>query len=174
MDEMGKWTLADLNSASDEDFRVALDGLWEHSPWVIEAVAAERPFASWEALAESMWRAVSTADEECQLSLLRAHPDLAGKLAVAGELTAESAREQASAGLDRLTEREFFAFNDWNERYRRRMGFPFIICVREHTKSSIRAAFRRRLSASQPDELGVALAEVRKIAEHRLRDRIAE
>jgi len=174
MDETGKLTLAELNSSSEEAFRVALDGLWEHSPWVVEAVVADRPFASLNALAERMGLAVSEAPQERQLALLRAHPDLAGKLAMAGKLTPESAREQASAGLDRLTPYEFTAFNEWNERYRLRVGFPFIICVRDHTKNSIRAALRARLSAPPHAELGVALAEVRKIAEHRLRDRIIE
>jgi 2-oxo-4-hydroxy-4-carboxy-5-ureidoimidazoline decarboxylase len=174
MDEMGKLTLADLNSASDEDFRAALDGCWEHSPWVVEAVMADRPFASLDTLIERMEIAVRDAGEERQLALLGAHPDLAGKMALAGELTADSAREQASAGLDRLSKFELPAFREWNERYRMRNGFPFIICVRDHTKNSMRAAFRRRLSTAPNEEWEVALAEVRKIAEHRLRDRIAE
>lgn len=174
MHETGRMTLAELNSSSEEAFRAALDGIWEHSPWVVEAVVGERPFASLDALAERMWRAVSEADEARQLALLRAHPDLAGKLALAGELTPESTREQASAGLDRLTPRELSAFHEWNDRYRQRTGFPFIICVREHTKHGIRAALRRRLLPPPHDELEIALAEVRKIAGYRLRDRITE
>lgn len=174
MEETGRMTLAELNSASDEALVAALDGIWEHSPWVVETVLADRPFASLDALAGRMWLAVNQAGEERQLALLRAHPDLAGKLAPADGLTPESTREQASAGLDRLTRNELAGFREWNERYRQRMGFPFIVCVRDHTKSSIRAAFRTRLLSPPPVELGVALAEVRKIAEHRLRGRITE
>jgi len=174
MHDIGRMTLEELNSSSEEAFRAVLEGVWEHSPWVVEAVVAERPFASLDALAARMGFAVSQADEARQLALLRAHPDLAGKLALANGLTPDSAREQASAGLDRLTRRELAAFQDWNERYRQRTGFPFIICVREHTKHGIRAALRRRLLLPPHVELGTALAEVRKIAEYRLRERITE
>lgn len=174
MHETARMTLAELNSASDEAFVAALDGIWEYSPWVAEATVANRPFASLDALAGRMWLVVSQAGEARQLALLRAHPDLAGRLALAGELTPDSTREQASVGLDRLTPRELAAFQEWNARYRERMGFPFIICVREHTKHSIRAALRVRLLRPPPVELGVALAEVRKIAEYRLRDRFTE
>jgi len=174
MDETGRMTLAELNSSSEEAFRAALEGIWEHSPWVVQAVVADRPFASLDALIERMGLAVNQADEARQLDLLRAHPDLAGKLALANGLTPDSAREQASAGLDRLTPNELLAFQEWNERYRRRTGFPFIICVREHTKSSIRAALRARLLRSPFDERRAAITEVGKIAGYRLRDRIAE
>jgi OHCU decarboxylase len=174
MHETARMALAELNSASDEAFVAALEGIWEHSPWVAGAVVTDRPFASLDALAGRMWLAVTEAGEARQLALLCAHPDLAGKLALAGELTPDSTREQASAGLDRLTPSELAAFQEWNARYRERMGFPFIICVREHTKNSIRAALRVRLLQPPLVELEVALAEVRKIAEYRLRDRITE
>ncbi|MDD5201182.1 MAG: 2-oxo-4-hydroxy-4-carboxy-5-ureidoimidazoline decarboxylase [Terrimicrobiaceae bacterium] len=161
-----------LNAASEDDFRSTLDGIWERSPWVVEAAARARPFANREALAAGMWAAVCAAPEERQLALLRAHPDLAGKLAQANALTAESACEQASAGLDRLEPGEFATFTAWNAAYREKFGFPFIICVREHDKAAIAGAFRRRLAQSREDELRIALDEVRRIAEYRLRDRV--
>lgn len=165
-------TVAGLNAASEDEFCAALDGIWEHSPWIVKSAAAARPFADLDALAAGMWAVVVSAGEESQLALLRAHPDLAGRLALAGELTLESTSEQASAGLDRLTKNELKAFIAWNERYRARFGFPFILCVRGHHKSSIRAAFRRRLGNPPSAEFATALAEVRRIAELRLRDRV--
>ena len=165
-------TVAELNEASEDDFCAALDGIWEHSPWIVKAAAAARPFVDVDSLGAAMWAAVGAASHEDRLALLRAHPDLAGKLALAGELTRESAGEQASAGLDRLTKSEFKAFNAWNERYRQRFGFPFILCVRGNTKTTIRAAFRRRLNNPLAVEFAAALEEVRKIADLRLRDRI--
>lgn len=167
-------TLGELNAASAEDFVEALGGIWEHSPWVAEAVASARPFADRDALMEAMASAVKEAGESRRLALLCAHPDLAGKLARAGALTAESTREQASAGLDRLSAEEFADFTAWNTAYRKRFGFPFIICVREHAKATIREDFARRLGHSRGAEMETALDEVRKIAEYRLRDRVTE
>jgi 2-oxo-4-hydroxy-4-carboxy-5-ureidoimidazoline decarboxylase len=160
------------NAASSDDFCAALDGVWEHSPWIAEAAAAKRPFANLEELAATMWRVVCEADEERKLALLRAHPDLAGRLARAGALTTESAGEQASLGLDRLSDDEFAFFTEKNRAYRERFGFPFIICVRDHTKTTIREAFERRLAGTREAEMQIALDEVRKIAEYRLRDRV--
>ncbi len=161
-----------LNAMSEAEFSAALEGLWEHSPWIVEGAVRQRPFASREDLAAAMWSLVCAAPEESKLALLRAHPDLAGKLARAGALTADSSHEQASLGLDRLADEEYEAFSTMNSAYRERFGFPFIICVRDHTKASIRAAFERRLGQSRGQELENALDEVRKIAEYRLRDRV--
>ncbi|MBX6342995.1 MAG: 2-oxo-4-hydroxy-4-carboxy-5-ureidoimidazoline decarboxylase, partial [Thermomicrobiaceae bacterium] len=117
--------------------------------------------------------AVDAAPPERQRALIRAHPDLAGRLAVAGELTAESAREQASAGLDRLSPEEFAEFTRLNQAYRERFGFPFVICVRDHSRESILAAFRARLANSEEQEVATALREIARIAELRLRDLVA-
>ena len=163
-----------LNAVGKAEFRTALDGLWEHSPWVVEIAADGRPFPSRGDLAAAMWQAVDAAPIEKKLALLRAHPDLAGKLARAGGLTADSTNEQASLGLDRLSDEEFEAFISMNDNYRERFQFPFIICVRENTKASIRAAFEQRLANSAEREMQIALDEVRKIAEYRLRDRVTE
>jgi len=166
--------LKGLNAMEPADFAAALDGLWEHSPWVAASAASGKPFATREELATAMWDAVTTAPEEQKLSLLRAHPDLAGKLARSGGLTANSASEQSSLGLDRLSDEEYEAFTSMNRDYREKFGFPFIICVRDNTKASIRAAFEHRLPQSQGAERQIALDEVRKIAEYRLRDRVTE
>ena len=163
---------AELNAMNEPEFRDALDGLWEHSPWVVDAAAAARPFDTRGDLSIAMWNAVLRAPLERRLALLRAHPDLAGKLARAGALTDDSAKEQSSLGLDRLDDLEFEAFTSMNAAYRERFGFPFIICVRDNTKASIRSAFERRLSHAADAELQIALDEVRKIAEYRLRDRM--
>lgn len=110
------------------------------------------------------------APRENQLELLRAHPDLAGKAAVAGELTLESGREQASAGLDRLTPEEFEFFTRVNRAYREKFGIPMIFCVREHTKESILENAGERLENTPEEEVNTALSEVSKIADLRLQD----
>ncbi len=166
--------IEDLNAASPEAFCGALAGLWEHSPWIVEAVAGRRPFADRDELMAAMAAVVRGAGEDRQVALLRAHPDLAGKLARARALTAESTGEQASVGLDRLSPEEFAAFTAWNEAYRERFGFPFIVCARENTRASIAAAFAGRLKNARAAELQTALDEVRKIAEYRLKDRVPE
>jgi 2-oxo-4-hydroxy-4-carboxy-5-ureidoimidazoline decarboxylase len=157
---------------SDREAFVARNGaLFEHSPWVAEAAWEEGPFADDAALLAAMVAAVRRAPRERQLALIRAHPDLAGRAAVAGELTADSAREQASAGLDRLTPAEYEAFMRTNAAYRERHGFPFVICAREHDKTSILAAAAERLEHDTDTEVGVALDEIARIARLRLEDR---
>jgi OHCU decarboxylase len=157
---------------SGRDAFVARNGaLFEHSPWVAEAAWEDGPFADDEALLAAKVAAVRRAPRESQLALIRAHPDLAGRAAVAGELTADSAREQASAGLDRLTPEEYEAFTRTNAAYRERHGFPFVICAREHDKTSILAAAAERLEHDTETEVGVALDEIAKIARLRLEDR---
>lgn len=167
-------TLGELNAASAEEFGAALAGIWEHSAWIVESAEPMRPFANRDALMNAMASAMKAAGEPRQLALLCAHPDLAGKLAQAQALTVESTREQASVGLDRLSAGEFASFTAWNTAYRERFGFPFIICVRDNTKATIREAFARRLEHSRGVEMETALDEVRKIAEYRLRDRVTE
>lgn len=160
--------LTDLNTAPADRFIAALGGIFEHSPWVAEAVAPLRPFASLDALHAAMVAAVTAEEDAQKLALLTAHPDLAGKLARAGALTDASTAEQASAGLDRLSEEEFQRFTAFNIAYTEKFGFPFIIAVRENTKASILAAFGRRITNSREAEFTTALAEVAKIARLRL------
>lgn len=160
-----------LNAAPIPEFCALLDGVWEHSPWIVAQAAHMRPFSDVEGLMAAMWRIVCEADDSRKLVLLRAHPDLAGRLARAGNLSSDSGREQASLGLDRLGEEEYEQFSAWNQEYRKRFGFPFIICVRNHTRASIAEAFELRLRNNISSEMQIALDEVRRIAEYRVRDR---
>lgn len=161
-------SLADLNALSGPDFVAALAAVFEHSPWVAEAVADRRPFASIDRLHAAMAAAVDAAGPDRRLALLQAHPDLAGRLARAGALTASSGQEQAGAGLDRLDDAEFEWFDARNRAYRERFGFPFIIAVKAHNKASIKAAFEARLAHDREQEMAAALAEVAAIARFRL------
>src|SRR5262245_11299570 len=150
------------------DFVGALGGVFERSPWVAERTWPARPFGDVETLHRAMTDVVRRAAPEERLALLRAHPDLAGKVARAGELTASSRAEQSSAGLDRLTDGEHERFQGLNAAYRERYGFPFIIAVRRHTKASILSAFESRLPHSRERELETALGEVYTITRLRL------
>jgi 2-oxo-4-hydroxy-4-carboxy-5-ureidoimidazoline decarboxylase len=155
---------------SRETFVARHGTLFEHSPWVAEEAYEHGPFADDEALLAEMVAVVRRAPRERQLALIRAHPDLAGRAAIAGELTADSAREQAAAGLDRLTPEEYERFTRTNAAYRERHGFPFVICAREHDKASILAAAAERLDHDTDTEVDVALGEIAKIARLRLED----
>jgi OHCU decarboxylase len=140
--------------------------LFEHSPWIAEEAWSERPFADADALFEALRRAMYAAPRGRQLALIRAHPDLAGRAAI--ELTDSSKGEQASAGLDRLTRGEYAEFQRANAAYRERFGFPFVVCVREHTKESILRAAAERLEHTPDEEIQEALGEIAKIARLRL------
>lgn len=147
--------------------------LFEHSPWVAERTAAARPFASLTEMHDIMMGAVEAAEEEEKLALLRAHPDLAGRAAIAGDLTDASTSEQASAGLDALTPEEMEHFTELNTAYSMRFGFPFIMAVKGADKARILAGFEGRLGNTAEEEKQRALTEVGKIAWMRLLDRVA-
>lgn len=166
-------TLAELNSFSCADFVRQIGPVFEHSPWIAEATWAKRPFTGVEELHHALCRTVQEAGDEKQLALIRAHPDLVGRLALAGALTSESTREQASAGLDRLSADEVKAFQTNNAAYQAKFGFPFVICARLNKKAAILEGFRVRLQNSRGQEIQTALAEIFKIAELRLRDIIS-
>jgi OHCU decarboxylase len=144
--------------------------LFEHSPWVAETAWHDHPFAGREELYEALVGAMYAAPRERKLALIRAHPDLAGRAAIEGSLTRSSRREQASAGLDRLTPDEYESFTRTNAAYRKRFGFPFVVCVREHTKESILRVAAERLGNTEDEEIRVALEEIAKIARLRLED----
>ena len=155
----------------DRDAFVARFGpLFEHSPWVASDAWEARPFDRPETLLNSLCAAMHAAPLERRLALIRAHPDLAGKAAVEGQLTEDSHREQAAAGLDRLTPEEYEAFTRINAAYRERFGFPLVVCAREHTKESILATAAERLENDAESEREIALAEIAKIARLRLQD----
>ena len=165
-------TLAELNSLSRAEFTRVVGPVFEHSPWIAEATWAQHPFASIEALHAALCAVVRAAGEERQLALIRAHPDLVGRLALAGQLTRESTHEQSRAGLDRLTAEEVALFQQSNAAYQAQFGFPFVICARLNKQEAILAGFKARLQNSRPQEIVAALEEIFKIAELRLRDLI--
>jgi 2-oxo-4-hydroxy-4-carboxy-5-ureidoimidazoline decarboxylase len=142
-------------------------GLFEHSPWVVMRAAARLPLGDVHA---GLMAIVHEATPEEQLKLIRAHPELAGKAAIDRTLTPESAAEQASAGLDRLTPEEYDRFHALNRAYGERFGFPFIICVRLTDKAGILAAMEERLGNDRETEIATAIAEIGKIVRLRLKD----
>nr|WP_273506869.1 allantoinase PuuE [Fulvimarina manganoxydans] len=161
-------------SAMDRESFVAKFGaVFEHSPWIAEGAHGlelgtmhDTAIGVHSALA----RVFRSAPEEKRLDVLKAHPDLAGKLAAAKRLTAESTAEQASAGLDALTDEERASFTELNDAYTAKFGFPFIIAVRDNTKASIMEAFRRRIDQDRETEFAEACRQVERIAELRLRE----
>ena len=170
---MTTFSLDDLNGATEAAFTAALGDIYEHSPWVAKGASARRPFATLAALHDAMTNVVRAAPPGVQLALVKAHPDLAGKAARAGALTADSTNEQASIGLDRLTEVEFARFHRLNDAYSAKFGIPFIVCVRRHTKDSVLRQFERRLTHDAADELETALGEIFRIAALRLDARVS-
>jgi 2-oxo-4-hydroxy-4-carboxy-5-ureidoimidazoline decarboxylase len=165
--------LDDLNQMDRRAFAAALGDIFEHSPWVAEIACAARPFPSVTTLYETMIIAVRDASEERQTALIRSHPDLAGKAALAGELTADCASEQATAGLDQLSKEEFTEFHRLNAAYREKFAMPFVICVRRHGKDSILRQFERRLRNDTVVEREAALNEIFRIAALRLDQLVA-
>jgi 2-oxo-4-hydroxy-4-carboxy-5-ureidoimidazoline decarboxylase len=170
---MSKHTLAELNSLSCDEFVSIAAPVFEHSPWIAEITWAKKPFATLGHLHQALCETVENSGAEKQLNLIRAHPDLAGRLAQAGRLTKESANEQAGAGLNHLAPEEVERFQKNNAAYQGRFDFPFIICARLNNKEAILAGFERRLNNSREHEIKTALEEIFKIAELRLRDLIA-
>ncbi|KIG10452.1 2-oxo-4-hydroxy-4-carboxy-5-ureidoimidazoline decarboxylase [Caballeronia concitans] len=166
-------TLDQLNAMPADAFVTVLAGIFEHSPWVAEIAAKQRPFASIDALHAAMSKAVETAGDEKQLALINAHPELAGKAAVRGELTAESTREQSGAGLDLCTQEEFDKLQSLNARYREKFGFPFILAVRGYDRHGIIANFEKRVNHDRAEELRTSLDQIYRIARFRLDDLIA-
>jgi 2-oxo-4-hydroxy-4-carboxy-5-ureidoimidazoline decarboxylase len=163
-------TLTEVNQLDQPAFTAALGHLFEHSPWVAEATWAGRPFRDETHLHGELCLMMRRAPVEQQRALIEAHPDLAGRLALAGNLTLESKREQASAGLDQMTSEELAIFQELNAAYRGKFGFPFIICARLNARAAILDAMRRRMNNSPAEEFTAALGEIEKIARLRLSD----
>src|SRR5687767_2431750 len=163
-------TLAEINALHRAGFTAALGHLFEHSPWVADETWPRRPFRDAENLHRELCATMRAASPERKLSLIRAHPDLAGRLAQQRQLTAESTREQSSAGLDQLSAGQLAEFQQLNDRYRARFDFPFIICARLNARDAILAAMQSRISNSPEREFETALGEIEKIAYLRLMD----
>lgn len=172
-------TLDQINLASEAAFVTLLDGIYEHSPWVAQAVASARPFHTLAQLKWALSEAVRTASDEQQLALLHAHPELAGRAAQAGALTSESEGEQRRAGLQECSPEEFRRLTALNAAYRSRFGFPFIMATRGPRgaglgRGEILAAFERRIESAVTAERAEALRQVNRIAELRLNDKFGQ
>ena len=147
---------------------------FEHSPWVAERTWSRRPFGNLQALHDALCDTVRHASQDEQIRLIASHPDLVGRLAREGKVTRESSNEQAAAGLNVLSDSEIQQFERYNAAYREKFGFPFVICARENKKEAILKAFPARLANSRQQEIETALAEIFKIARHRLLDAVSE
>ena len=165
--------LSNLNVCSKDDFAAALANVFEYSPWIAEQAAVLRPFADVNELFAAMKSVVDRAPEEVRIALIRAHPDLANKTQRAAGLTAESNAEQNSAGLDRLSDAEFLAFERVNNAYRAKFGFPYVVCVRRHTRDSVLRDFERRLPNDAKAETQTSIGEIFRIAALRLDQLVA-
>lgn len=165
-----------VRTLSREDFVARFGGIFEHSPWVAEG-AYDKGLGpesdSAEGLHADMVAIMRAAPKDKLLALINAHPDLAGKLHAAGRLTADSTREQSSAGLDMLTDEERTRFTKLNDAYKERFGFPFILAVKGKTKDDVLEAFETRLHHSPDQEFTTALEQIEKIALLRLQDMLS-
>jgi len=168
-----RWTLAKLNAMDREEFTSVVGPVFERSPWIAAAAWSCRPFEGFDRLHRALCDVVRLATEPRQVELICAHPDLADRAALAGALTPESANEQASAGLGRLSGEETARFQELNRKYRQRFGFPFVICARLNKKEAILASCTERLRNNRQEELKTALEEIAKIARLRLEDLVA-
>ncbi len=161
-------TLREVNSFDQDTFVAALRPLFEGTPWIVAQAWHSRPFTSRDHLHSVLCAVMNDAPAEQQIALLRAHPDLVGRAALAGMLSPASTGEQAAAGLDQLSAGEIATFTHYNQVYHKRFGFPFIICARENKKESILAGFAQRLHNSRTQEIKTALNEIAKICAFRL------
>jgi 2-oxo-4-hydroxy-4-carboxy-5-ureidoimidazoline decarboxylase len=165
-----KHRIDEINKMDKSTFVATFGAVYEHSPWVAEEAWVHRPFSSVDNLHALMDRVVEKADQNRQLTLIKAHPELAGRLARSGQLTAESRSEQAQAGLTSLPEKLTSRMLELNHAYQQKFGFPFIICARLNNVSTILHAMENRLANNQETEFQTALQEISKIAKLRLGD----
>ena len=165
-------TLDELNAFDQHAFVSALGGLFEGPPWIVAGVWPARPFSSVAQLHQTLCDVMYAAPVERQVALIRAHPDLVGRAALAGTLSPASTAEQTAAGLDRLTADEIVTFTRLNAEYQNTFGFPFVICARENKRESILAGFAERLRNTREQEIAIALGEVAKICWLRLLDTV--
>lgn len=163
-------SIPEVNVMSEKEFVERFGPVYEGSAYLARRAYDAHPFRDPNDLVQAFHGVLYAAPEEEQTALILSHPDLAGKAAVAGELTSESAGEQATAGLDRLSPEEYEAFTTMNREYREKFGMPMIVCVREHDKESILRNARERLANTPEEEKETALVEISKIAALRLTD----
>jgi len=164
----GPADMTPINAMDRAAFVQKFGGIFENSPWVAEKAWEKRPFGSLDDMHAAMVTVAKYAPAAMQLALLQSHPDLAGREATAGTMTASSIAEQASAGLDALSHAEMVQMSDLNAAYKKRFGFPFIIAVRMHTKEGILFEFNRRLANDTQTEFANDLQNVYIITRLRL------
>ena len=161
-------TLWELNRITPSAFATALGDIFEHSPWVAERASTARPFGSIAALHAAMLDAVDAAPRGLRLALIRAHPELAGKAAIRGELTADSTMEQSGAGLSQCTAEELARLTALNAAYNAKFGFPFILAVKGYDRTGILSEFERRIERDVDTEFDEALTQIGRITRYRL------
>ena len=159
-----------LNAMSQEEFTAALGAIYEHSPWFAQRAAARRPFKDLQQLQDAMAGEVRNAAQQERLDLILAHPELAGKAAVRGELTEESTREQKGAGLDQCSPEEFAQLQELNRRYREKFGFPFVVAVKGHNRQSILKNMAERIGNERDAEVNECIEQIIRIGGFRLAD----
>lgn len=163
------------NVLSRAEFVGRYGGIYEHSPWVAdECFAVAAASTNVDELAGIFSACVDKADQGRKLALIRAHPDLAGNAAIAGELTQESTTEQASAGIDQCSKEEYEQFQELNLKYKEKFGFPFVMAVRNSNRREILANFKLRLENDKGTEFDTAIGEIHKIAGMRLQEVLNE
>jgi 2-oxo-4-hydroxy-4-carboxy-5-ureidoimidazoline decarboxylase len=161
-------TLAEINALDHDAFVNRLGGIIEHSPWIADAAWPSRPFASVDALHSAMVAALMAAPVETQMMVVRAHPELAGKAAIRGEMTVDSKQEQGGAGLTQCSPQEFAHLSALNRAYKAKFGFPFIVAVKGLDRAAIIERFGARLEHDRATEFGEALAQIARISRLRL------
>jgi OHCU decarboxylase len=170
MQQPAPLTLAAVNALNLDGFVACFGGIVEDAAWLVATVADVRPFADVDAVVAAFHKTFDALDAVGRREIILQHPDLAGRLARAGRLSAESTAEQAGIGLDRLSDEEYERFAGLNCTYTTKFGFPFIAAARAHTRETLIAAFEARVEHTAEAEFKIACAEVRKIMEFRLRD----
>ena len=162
-------TIDKINKSSQINFLEIFDNIFEKTRWIAEKLYSQKPFDSFEDLCTKMLGIFKTASKKAQLKILKAHPDLADKAKV-NSLTANSQKEQGSAGLDQCSTEEFNEFKNLNNMYKQKYNFPFIIAVRGKNKMEILDEFKKRILNSADDEFKEAISQVCKVAKLRLNE----
>jgi urate oxidase len=171
-----RWRISEVSALERDAFVARLGFLFEGSPWIAAKTWLTRPWRTVSALHAALVRTVADADVDMHIALIQAHPDLVGRAALAGTLSRESTEEQRAAGLDpgALSAEEIAAFQELNERYQARFGFPFVICARDHKKDEILTELTCRADNERDEEIRTALREIGRIAWWRLRDVVTD
>jgi 2-oxo-4-hydroxy-4-carboxy-5-ureidoimidazoline decarboxylase len=169
---VGAVSLQELNARDATGFAEGLDGVFEHAPWVVEAVVSQRPFDTLADLHAALIGVLRRLPESAFVDFLCLHPELAGSAARDGTMTADSAREQGGLALGHLPPEQAARWDTMNAEYRRRFGFPFILCIRRHSLVSALASFEERLSHRREQEMRLALEEITAISGLRLAERV--